>query len=621
MKTSPSSSRAPRQRLHRKLRLIEGPQGPRVTLDGRPVLLLCSNNYLGLAEHPTVRAAAAEAALRWGAGAGASRLISGNMAPHRRARAAAGRVQGLRRRAALRLRLPRQHRRRSPRSPPRGTVVFSDELNHASIIDGCRLARAETFVYRHRDVEHLAWGLREAGGRGSLIVTDGVFSMDGDVAPLAELAELARDHGCRLMVDEAHATGALGPGGRGSVAAAGLSGEVDVVVGTLGKALGSYGAYACAEPGAGRVPAQQRPPVHLLDRAAAADGRRGAGGARAARGGPGPGRAAARQRRRPARGAGRRGPRAGRLGDPDRPGRGRRRGGGRWSSASGCSRPASSPRGSARRPCPPGSSRLRFTVMATHAEEELRRAAAPGRRGGPGARGRARRSRPAVARRRLRRRGRGLRHRHRHRGRQDRRRRGDRPLACRRRQVGRRLQARGHRARRARRGRPRAAAPRRRLGPDATRRSPPTATARPPRRTWRPRWPASGSSATVLLAAARAAAAGAEMLVCEGVGGFLVPLSPDYLVRDLAVDLGLPLVIAAAPGLGTINHTLLTIEAARAAGLRGRGRRPHPVAATRRARSRSPTARRSPSWASVRVETLPRLDLADPSGWPRPGRA
>src|SRR5215475_8728886 len=128
----------------------------------------------------------------------------------------------------------------------RGEVVFSDELNHASIIDGCRLARAETFVYRHGDLEHLAWGLTEAGERAALIVSDGVFSMDGDVAPLPELLDLARRHGARLMVDEAHATGALGPGGRGSVSAAGLSGAVDVVIGTLGKALGSYGAYACA---------------------------------------------------------------------------------------------------------------------------------------------------------------------------------------------------------------------------------------------------------------------------------------------------------------------------------------------------------------------------------------
>jgi 8-amino-7-oxononanoate synthase len=231
--------------LYRRLRLIEGPQGPTVTLDGRPVLLLCSNNYLGLADRPEVREAAAEAALRWGAGSGASRLISGNMEPHRQLEARLAAFKGYE--AALLFgsgylanigviaALAR-----------RGEVVFSDELNHASIVDGCRLSRADTFVYRHGDLEHLTWGLHRAGGRAALIVTDGVFSMDGDVAPLPQLLELARRHGARLMVDEAHATGAVGPGGRGSVVAAGLSGEVDVVVGTLGKALGSYGAYVCA---------------------------------------------------------------------------------------------------------------------------------------------------------------------------------------------------------------------------------------------------------------------------------------------------------------------------------------------------------------------------------------
>jgi glycine C-acetyltransferase len=232
--------------LHRRLRLVEGAQGPRVLLDGRPVLLLCSNDYLGLAGHPRVREAAAEAALEWGAGAGASRLISGNMSPHRRLeeRLAAfkgyeagllfgsGYLANIGAISAL---------------AARGGVVFSDQLNHASIVDGCRLARAETFVYRHCDVEHLAWGLRKAAGRGSLIVSDSVFSMDGDVAPLADLLRLAREHRCRLLVDEAHATGALGPGGRGAVAEAGLSGEVDLVVGTLGKALGSYGAYVCGD--------------------------------------------------------------------------------------------------------------------------------------------------------------------------------------------------------------------------------------------------------------------------------------------------------------------------------------------------------------------------------------
>jgi glycine C-acetyltransferase/8-amino-7-oxononanoate synthase len=128
----------------------------------------------------------------------------------------------------------------------RDQVVFSDELNHASIIDGCRISRAECFVYRHADLEHLSWGLRNKARRGGLIVTDAVFSMDGDVAPIAGLLDLARRHRCLLMVDEAHATGAIGPGGAGAVAEAGLSGEVDLIVGTLGKTLGSYGAYVCA---------------------------------------------------------------------------------------------------------------------------------------------------------------------------------------------------------------------------------------------------------------------------------------------------------------------------------------------------------------------------------------
>jgi 8-amino-7-oxononanoate synthase len=231
--------------LYRQLRLVGGPQGPRVLLNGGPVLLLCSNNYLGLADHPRVREAAAEAAMHWGAGAGASRLVSGNMEPHRQLESRLAEFKGYE--AALLF--GSGYLANSgviAALAGAGEVIFSDQLNHASIVDGCRLSRAETFIYRHRDLDHLAWGLARAGGRGSLIVSDGVFSMDGDVAPLPELLELARRHGARLMIDEAHATGALGPGGRGSVAAAGLSGEVDVVVGTLGKALGSYGAYVCA---------------------------------------------------------------------------------------------------------------------------------------------------------------------------------------------------------------------------------------------------------------------------------------------------------------------------------------------------------------------------------------
>jgi 8-amino-7-oxononanoate synthase len=230
--------------LRRRLRLIEGPQGPEVVLDGRPVLLLCSNNYLGLADHPRLRRAAADAALSLGTSAGASRLISGSMSIHAELESRLAEFKGTE--AALLFGSGYLANTGAIAAlARRGEVVFSDELNHASIIDGCRLAGAETFVYRHADTDHLEWGLRRAAGRAALIVTDGVFSMDGDIAPLPELADLSRRHRCRLLVDEAHATGCIGPGGRGSVAAAGLAGEVDVIVGTLGKALGGYGAYVC----------------------------------------------------------------------------------------------------------------------------------------------------------------------------------------------------------------------------------------------------------------------------------------------------------------------------------------------------------------------------------------
>jgi 8-amino-7-oxononanoate synthase len=232
--------------LLRRTRLVSGPQGPHALVDGKPVLMLCSNNYLGLADHPRVREAAAEAAMRWGVGAGASRLVSGTMTIHRRLEE---RLAAFKRRPSALLfgsGFLANAGVISALARP-GDVVFSDELNHASLIDGCRLSRAELFVYEHLDTEHLAWGIAKAEGRGALIVTDGVFSMDGDVAPLADLVNLARRHRLRLLVDDAHGTGALGPGGRGSVAEAGLEDEVDVIVGTLGKALGSYGAFVACE--------------------------------------------------------------------------------------------------------------------------------------------------------------------------------------------------------------------------------------------------------------------------------------------------------------------------------------------------------------------------------------
>jgi len=228
------------------MQTISGPQGPRVVLDGRPVLLLCSNNYLGLADHAQVREAAADAALRWGAGAGAARGASGTMRVHRR----------------LETSLAAFHRTESallfgsgylagmgvvPALAGRGQVVFSDALNHASIVDGCRLSGAETFVYEHADADHLAWGLRQHADRAALIVTDGVFAADGDVAPLEDIVGLAHRHQVPLMVDESHAVGALGPGGGGAAAEASLECEVDVIVGSLGKALGSYGAYVACD--------------------------------------------------------------------------------------------------------------------------------------------------------------------------------------------------------------------------------------------------------------------------------------------------------------------------------------------------------------------------------------
>jgi 8-amino-7-oxononanoate synthase len=230
----------------RRTRMVSGPQGPRVLLDGKPVLLLCSNNYLGLADHPRVREAAADAAMRWGVGAGASRLVSGTMTIHRRLEQRLAAFEGteecvlfgsgyLANAGAI------------GALAGRGDTVFSDELNHASIVDGCRLSRAEIVVYRHRDVNDLERSLRHHGGSGRrLIVTDSVFSMDGDLAPLAEIVELAKAYDARTIVDEAHAIGAIGPDGRGAIAQAGLEGEVDIVIGTLGKSLGSYGAYACA---------------------------------------------------------------------------------------------------------------------------------------------------------------------------------------------------------------------------------------------------------------------------------------------------------------------------------------------------------------------------------------
>jgi 8-amino-7-oxononanoate synthase len=232
--------------LHQRMRMVSGPQGPRVVLDGRPVLLLCSGNALGLADHPKVRQAAADAAMRWGVGAGAARVSSGTMTLHRRLEERLATFTG--RRASLLFGSGAMANMGAIAAlARRGEVALHDELSHGSIVDGCRLSGAEVVAYRHADAEHLAWTLRQCDGRATLIATDGMFGMDGDVAPLAEIVELARRYDARVLVDEAHALGALGPGGRGAVAEAGLVGEVDVVTGTLGKALGSYGGFVACD--------------------------------------------------------------------------------------------------------------------------------------------------------------------------------------------------------------------------------------------------------------------------------------------------------------------------------------------------------------------------------------
>src|SRR3712207_1836497 len=181
--------------------------------------------------------------MRWGVGAGASRLVSGTMTVHRRLEERLAEFKGTE--AALLFGSGYLANVGVVSALARaGQTVFSDELNHASIVDGCRLARAETAVYRHGDVEHLSWCISKSGGRGGVIVTDSVFSMDGDVAPPAETVDLAQRAGLRVAAAEAHGTGCVGPGGRGAVADLGLEEEVDVVVGTLGKSLGAYGAFA-----------------------------------------------------------------------------------------------------------------------------------------------------------------------------------------------------------------------------------------------------------------------------------------------------------------------------------------------------------------------------------------
>src|SRR5216117_4113317 len=229
--------------LRRRLFPIQSGAGPEVLIDGRRYLLLSSNNYLGLATHPALRAAACAAIERYGCGTGASRLIAGHLDLHA---AVEAQLAAFKRTEAALL-FPSGYQANLGAITAlvgRGDHVYSDALNHASIVDGCRLSRASVHVYPHRDVQALEAALAATprGGR-RLIVSDSVFSMDGDRAPLQALAALAEEYHSWLMVDEAHATGVLGPGGAGLAAADGVGARVTVHMGTLGKALGAAGAY------------------------------------------------------------------------------------------------------------------------------------------------------------------------------------------------------------------------------------------------------------------------------------------------------------------------------------------------------------------------------------------
>lgn len=228
--------------LRRRLRTVEGPQTALVTVAGRPVLGLCSNNYLGLANHPTLVASAHASLDVDGVGAGASRLVSGTMTAHAEAEATLARFAGLEDSVLFSTGYAANVGTLSTLVGP-GDLVFSDALNHASLIDGCRLSRAEIRVYRHRDLDHLEAELREHRGRApnALIVTDAVFSMDGDEADLPALRALADRYDAALIVDEAHSVGVFGPAGAGLCAEQGVA--PDVLIGALGKAFGASGSF------------------------------------------------------------------------------------------------------------------------------------------------------------------------------------------------------------------------------------------------------------------------------------------------------------------------------------------------------------------------------------------
>jgi glycine C-acetyltransferase len=235
-----------REGLLNRLRTVESAQGAWIQVDGKRVLNLCANNYLGFADHPQLKAAAQSAIQRFGVGPGAVRTIVGTMSLHRE----------LEQKLAAFKNVPATLSLQSGFNANlaviaalmgESDVIFSDALNHASIIDGCRLSRAQVVRYQHCDPGALATALQRTPARRRLIITDGVFSMDGEIAPLPDLVQVAAPYEAILMVDDAHGEGVLGKGGRGITDHFGLHGQVDIEIGTLSKAFGVIGGYIAGE--------------------------------------------------------------------------------------------------------------------------------------------------------------------------------------------------------------------------------------------------------------------------------------------------------------------------------------------------------------------------------------
>jgi len=234
------------QGLLRKRRTLATPQSPHIVVDGKPYLAFCSNDYLGLASHPQLVAALQKGAQQWGVGAGAAHLVSGHFAPHHQLEQALAAFVG--KPAALMFSTGFMANLGVVQAlVGKGDTVFADKLNHASLNDAMLLSRAEVKRYRHGDMAQLAQMLAQAPSGRKLIITDAVFSMDGDLAPLPEMLALCEQHDAWLLVDDAHGFGVLGEGGRGSLVHFGLAAPRIILMGTLGKAAGVSGAFVAAE--------------------------------------------------------------------------------------------------------------------------------------------------------------------------------------------------------------------------------------------------------------------------------------------------------------------------------------------------------------------------------------